>query len=161
MLSVADAVNANDAPVGPVASTVAFAGTVTMGRVVSVTVTTNEAVPVLPCASVALQLTVVAPNGKVDPLTGVQLAASGPSTLSVAEAANAYGAPSGPVASSVAPTGAVTTGGVTSIRFTVTVKLCVVRFPARSLVEHSIVVVPTGNREPLSGEQITDCSFST
>src|SRR5262245_16934406 len=88
MLSTADAVNVNDAPVGPVASIVAFAGTVTTGSVVSTTVTVNDAVPVLPCASVALHVTAVTPNGNVSPLAGVQVVASVPSTLSVADATN-------------------------------------------------------------------------
>src|SRR2546428_2903687 len=69
--SVAGAVNVKTAPVALVASTVAFAGTVTTGPVVSVTVTVNDAALVLPCASVAVHVTVVAPNGKVDPLVGV------------------------------------------------------------------------------------------
>jgi hypothetical protein len=40
-LSVADAMYVNAAPLGPVASTVAFAGTVITGAVVSITVTVN------------------------------------------------------------------------------------------------------------------------
>ena len=43
--SVADALKLNAAPVALVASTVAFAGTVTTGPVVSVTVTVNDAAP--------------------------------------------------------------------------------------------------------------------
>jgi len=74
------------APAALVASTVAFAGTVTTGPVVSVTVTVNDAAPWLPCASVAVHVTVVAPNGNVDPLAGVQLVATGPSSVSVADA---------------------------------------------------------------------------
>jgi len=46
-VSVADAVKLNAAPVAPVASTVAFAGTVTTGPVVSVTVTVNVLVATL------------------------------------------------------------------------------------------------------------------
>ena len=65
---------------------VAFAGTVTTGPVVSVTVTVNEAAPLLPRVSVAVQLTVVAPSGNVEPLAGVQLTATLPSTMSVAVA---------------------------------------------------------------------------
>jgi hypothetical protein len=52
----------------------------------SVTVTVNEAEPVLPCVSVAVQVIVVAPSGKVEPLGGVQLTGRAPSTLSVADA---------------------------------------------------------------------------
>jgi hypothetical protein len=43
--SVADAVNEKTAPAALVASTVAFAGTVTAGPVVSITVTVNDATP--------------------------------------------------------------------------------------------------------------------
>jgi hypothetical protein len=74
------------APAGPVASTVAFAGTVRTGGAVSLTVTVNEADPVLLCASVAVQVTVVVASGNVEPLAGVQLAGRAPSTLSVADA---------------------------------------------------------------------------
>jgi hypothetical protein len=84
--SLADAVKLNAAPVAAVASTVAFAGTVTTGPVVSVTVTVKEAAPLLPVVSVAVQVTVVGPSGTVDPLAGVQVTARGPSTRSVAVA---------------------------------------------------------------------------
>jgi hypothetical protein len=76
----------NVAPVALVASTVAFVGTVTAGPVVSVTVTVKEAAPLLALVSVAVQVTVVAPSGNVDPLAGVQVTARGPSTRSVAVA---------------------------------------------------------------------------
>jgi hypothetical protein len=85
-LSVADAEYVKIAPAGPVASTVAFADTVTTGAVLSATVTVNEAEPVLPCVSVAVQVTVVVPSGKVEPLAGAQVTATTPSMLSVAEA---------------------------------------------------------------------------
>jgi hypothetical protein len=74
------------APAGPVASIVAFAGTVRTGGAVSLTVTVNEAEPLLPCVSVAVQVTVVVPSGNVEPLAGVQVTATTPSMLSVAEA---------------------------------------------------------------------------
>jgi hypothetical protein len=76
----------NAAPAGPVASIVAFAGTVMAGGAVSLTVTVNEAEPGLPCASVAVQVTVVVPSGNVEPLAGVHATATTPSMLSVAEA---------------------------------------------------------------------------
>src|SRR5207249_8997336 len=84
--SVAVAVKLKVAPVAAVASTVAFAGTVTTGPVVSATVTVNDAAPLLLFASVAVQLTVVGPSGNVDPLAGVQVTARGPSTTSLAVA---------------------------------------------------------------------------
>jgi hypothetical protein len=85
--SVAVAVNAKLAPPALVASTLAFVGTVRTGAVVSVTVTVNEAIPVLPLLSIAVQPTVFIPTGNVDPLAGVQFAATPPSTTSLALAA--------------------------------------------------------------------------
>src|SRR2546421_12198564 len=65
--------------------TVMFAGTpLIAGGVVSLTVTLNDAVALLPAPSVAVQMTVVVPNGKVEPGGGEQLTGSVPSTLSVA-----------------------------------------------------------------------------
>jgi hypothetical protein len=74
------------APVAPVASTLALAGTVTTGPLVSATVTVNDAAPLLPRASVAVHVTVVAPSGNVDPLAGVQVTATEPFTTSAADA---------------------------------------------------------------------------
>jgi hypothetical protein len=53
---------------------------------VSLTVTVNEAEPVLLCVSVAVQVTVVVPSENVEPLGGAQLTGRAPSTLSVADA---------------------------------------------------------------------------
>src|SRR2546428_11445037 len=86
-VSVAEAVKVNTTPAALVASTVAFAGTETTGPGGSLTVTVNVLVPTLAWLSVAVHVTVVAPNGKVDPLAGVQLAATPPSNVSVADAA--------------------------------------------------------------------------
>ena len=58
----------------------------TTGPVVSVTVTVNEADPLLPCASLAAHVTGVTPNGNIAPLAGVQLTATAPSIVSVADA---------------------------------------------------------------------------
>src|SRR5207247_10076879 len=68
--SVAVASKVKTAPGALVAWTVAFAGTVMTGAVVSVTTTVNDAAPLLPRASVAAHVTVVVPTGNVDPLTG-------------------------------------------------------------------------------------------
>src|SRR5207253_789453 len=84
--SSADAEKLYEAPAAPAAETLALAGTVITGCVVSLTVTRNDADPVLPCASVALHWTIVVPNGNVAPAAGVQVAASTPSTLSSADA---------------------------------------------------------------------------
>jgi hypothetical protein len=61
-----------------------LAGTVTTGAVVSLTVTVNAAVPLLPRVSVPVQVTLVGPSGNVAPLAGVQLTATAPSTASLA-----------------------------------------------------------------------------
>src|SRR6185436_14365116 len=107
------------APVVLVASTVAFAGTVTLGAVVSPTVTVNDPRPVFPAASVDVQLTVVAPRGKSAPLAGVQLTDVVPSTRSVALDVKLKFAPVALVASTVAFAGTVTLGAVVSPTVTV------------------------------------------
>src|SRR2546425_131346 len=151
-VSVADAVKVNIAPGALVASTVAFAGTVTTGPVVSVTVTVNDAAPWLPCASVALQVTVVAPKGNVDPLAGVQLVATLPSSVSVADAVKVNAAPGALVASTVAFAGTVTTGPVVSV--TVTVNDAALWLPCASVALQVTVVGPNGNVDPLAGVQL-------
>src|SRR5574337_1408587 len=65
--SVADTVYVTVAPDAPVASFVIDDGTVTVGGVVSWTVPVNEAVPIFPAASRALQITVVNPIGNCEP----------------------------------------------------------------------------------------------
>ena len=50
--------------------TVMFAGHAIAGNCVSCTVTVNAHAPVLPVASVAVQLTVVTPTGNVEPDAG-------------------------------------------------------------------------------------------
>ena len=72
-----------------------LAGTVTTGAVVSTTVIVNEAVPVLPLESVAVQVTVVGPKAKRLPDAGVQTGVIEPSTRSVAVAVNGTSAPDG------------------------------------------------------------------
>src|SRR5436190_21416522 len=57
-----------------------------VGGVVSLTVTVNEPVAVLPCASVALQFTVVVPRSNVEPDAGEQVTGTGPSMTSTAVA---------------------------------------------------------------------------
>ena len=81
---------------------------------VSTTVIVPVPVPVLPAASVAWQVTVVAPSPKRLPDGGTQVGVSGPSTLSTALAAYDDVRAVGPVASTVLLS-TVTTGGVTSL----------------------------------------------
>src|SRR5206468_3669203 len=89
-------------------------GTVTTGAVVSTTVTVKVADPVLSLLSVAEQVTVVTPSGKVLPDGGVQVAVIEPSTASLAVAVNVTTAPAGPVASVTMLLGTVITGGIVS-----------------------------------------------
>ena len=96
----------------PVASAVTSAGGVTDGAVVSATVMVCVAVPMLPAASVALQVTSVAPIGNGPVMSGVGV--SGPSTLSSAVAVPSETGVVGPVASVLISAGGVTTGGVVS-----------------------------------------------
>jgi len=86
---------------GPDAEAVISAGSVRRGGVVSWTVTVENAEPILLAASVAVQMTVVVPNGKVEPDTGEQVAGREPLTTSIAVAENVATAPLGPVASRV------------------------------------------------------------
>jgi hypothetical protein len=78
-----------------------FAGTVTVGPVVSSTLTVKLPGFVLPCASVAEQFTVVGPSGNVDPDGGLHITGTGPSTLSFADAEYVTTAPAGLIASRV------------------------------------------------------------
>ena len=82
------AVNVTTTPEALVACAVMFAGSVSLGGVVSCTVMVKVAVPVIPALFVAVQVTVVAVITKVDPEAGTQVGAIAPSTTSVAEAEN-------------------------------------------------------------------------
>jgi hypothetical protein len=72
-VGVVYATTAEHSPAG--ASTLTLPGQVTVGAVESVTVTWKLHVAVCPTPSVAVQVTVVTPTGKVDPDAGVQVAA--------------------------------------------------------------------------------------
>src|SRR2546422_11690923 len=120
-MSIADAANVARAPPGPVASTVMLAGIVTTGAVVSRTVTVNVAVATFPWASVAVQSTRVVPSENMDPDDGLQVAVTGPSTMSVAPTDNGTVAPPDPVASALMSAGTSSAGGVVSTTRTVDV----------------------------------------
>jgi hypothetical protein len=62
---------------------VTFAGQVIDGGCVSLTVTVNEHVAVLPEASVTVQVTVVVPTAKVEPDAGEQIGDPTPGQLSL------------------------------------------------------------------------------
>ena len=109
--------------------------------------------------SSALQLTVVCPNGKVEPEAGVHATASGPSTASVALAAKVATAPFGPSAVTVIGPGTVITGGVVSC--TVTVNVSVRLWCWESWAVQLTVVLPSANVEPEAGVHATGTGPST
>src|SRR5690348_9797804 len=120
---------------------VKLAGSSTVGGVVSVTVTVNAALLALPCASVAEQVTVVAPMAKELPLAGTQLGATAPSTRSAAVAAKVTAAPAGPVASAATAAGKESAGGRVSTMVTVTIAVEVL--PAASVTVSAMLCTPT------------------
>ena len=85
-----------------------------VGAVVSFTVTVKLAEPVLPAASLAVQLTVVVPIGNVEAEAGLHVTGREPSTKSVAVAVNVTAAPAELVASTIISAGTVTVGEVVS-----------------------------------------------
>jgi hypothetical protein len=84
------------------------------GPVVSVTVTVKLPCAVFPAPSVAEQLTVVVPTGKVEPDAGLQLAASAPETVSFALAEYETALPEDESASTVMFAGRLRFGAVVS-----------------------------------------------
>ena len=115
-------------------------------------VTENEQVAVLPLPSVAVQVTVVVPTGKIEPEAGVQTSVT-PGQLSDAVVVK-FTTPLAVVAGQVIAVTAVTlaghvmTGGWVSLTVTVNVQVG----PA---AVHVTVVVPTGKNEPDAGEHTT------
>ena len=65
------------------ATAVTFAGQVIVGGCVSLTVTVNEQLPLLPAASATVQVTVVVPFAKVEPDAGEQIGEPTPGQLSL------------------------------------------------------------------------------
>ena len=157
--SSAEAVKEMTAPNGPVASRVMSAGRDSAGGVVSTTPTSKVAAPVLPAASVAVQVTTVLPSEKMDPDVGEHETATDPSTISKADEENATTAPVGPVASTENEEGTVTIGGVVST--TVTRNAPVAALPAASETEQLTVVMPKGKIDPEAGAQVGTSPPST
>src|SRR5262249_54917575 len=147
------------APPGPAASAVTSGAAPMAGGVGSATFTVKLALAALPCASTAVQVTVVVPIGNGEPEGGLHVTVRGPSTESMAPTVKLTAAPSGPVASAVIGSGTVITGGVVST--TVTVKVAVAILPALSLLVQVTVVAPSGNVEPDAGAHITATAPST
>lgn len=119
------------------------------------TVTVNEQLPELPDVSLAEQVTVVTPIGKLEPEAGVQVTDREPSQASLAVAVNVAVAepePAGLSVTLIGP-GQVTTGPWLSL--TVTVKLQ----DGPAVVEQVTVVVPFGKSAPLAGMHVTVPQF--
>src|SRR5206468_3925265 len=152
-MSLAVAVKVTVAPAALVASAVIGAGQLTVGAVVSRTVTANEQVLVLCAASKALQVTVVLPRAKVLPLAGKQVTASVPSTMSLAVAVKVTVAPAALVASAVIGAGQLTVGAVVSRTVTANEQVLVLCAASKAL--QVTVVLPKANMLPLVGEQVT------
>jgi hypothetical protein len=134
---------------------------ITGGVVSATTVTLKLALPVLPCESVAVQVTCVVPTGNVLPDAGLHVGVSAPSLSSVALAANVTVVPELDPVWTVKSAGTVTTGGTVSSRLTVTVKEAEPVFPCESVAVHVTVVVPTGKVLPEAGLQVGVSAPST
>jgi hypothetical protein len=133
-------------------------GSLSSCRHTSKTVTVKLHVAVLPDASVAVQVTVVAPTGKHEPDGGVQTTTT-PGQLSLAVGGGNMtikhaGAPDAHTfwgVTAVTLAGHVITGGWVSLTVTVNVQLA--ELPTASMTVQVTVVVPTGKNDPEAGEQ--------
>ena len=126
-----------------------FAGHVTAGASVSCTVTEKLHVPVFVAASVAVQVTVVTPTGKVEPDAGTH-ATVAPGQLSDADDANVTTAEHWPAAfGTVTGAGQFATGACVSVTVTVNEHV------GPLVVEQFTVVVPTAKNDPEAGTHVT------
>src|SRR5262249_50784158 len=98
-------------------------------------------------------------SGNVLPEAGEQFTVGLGSTLSVAVTLNETGAPNGPVASTPLMLLALIVGAVVSV--TLTVNDWTSWLPELSVAVHVTVLVPSGNRLPGGGEQLTEGFGST
>lgn len=96
------------------ASSVVLAGTLTTGPFVSLIVTSNDPVAILPAASVAVQETAVVPIGNVEPLAGAHATTGAGLDPSLASTVKLTTAPFGPVASVTGTTGSCSVGATVS-----------------------------------------------
>ena len=134
--------------------TTTFDGQVIAGAVASRTVTVKVQEPILPDASVAVQVTVVVPTGKPDPEAGTQTTVALPQLsvpVGVVYVTVAVQVPTGALVTMFA--GHVTVGFVASL--TVTVNMHEPVLPAGSVAVHVTVVVPTGKLDPEAGSHTT------
>jgi hypothetical protein len=151
--SLAVTSNATDAPAVLVQSRVRLPGHEIAGGVVSATVTLNEQLDAFVESSVALQLTVVAPNGKTLPDAGEQTTLGVASQTSVAVVENVTTAPLAPVHSRERLPEQVIAGGVVSRTVTTNEQLDV--FDAASVAVHTTVALPKPNVLPDAGKHAT------
>src|SRR5947209_10183707 len=130
-----------------------FAGQVMLGFSVSLTVTVKLQLVVLLDESVAVQMTVLVPFAKVEPLDGMQTTPTpGQSSLAVSVKVTAVlHWPTAVLATMFA--GQVIAGF--SVSLMVTVKLQLVVLLDASVAVHMTVFVPFANVEPLAGVQTT------
>ena len=127
-------------------------GQVSNGGVVSRTVTVNEQLLLLPAASLAVQLTVVTPGGKSEPLAGRHVTVGLGSQLSLATGANMTRFPAMLVHSTVRFVQA-RVGAVWSV--TVMVAVQVLLLPAASLAARVTTVAPSPITVPATGFWVT------
>ena len=119
---------------------------------VQLTITLNEQLAALPAPSVAVQVTVLVPCAKVDPLAGVQLLVT-PEQLSLTVGANVTTAVLLQVGTLVVMlAGQVIVGLVLSLTVTVNEQLFVL--PPVSMAVQVTSVVPLANVDPLVGVQV-------
>ena len=132
-----------------------------MGAVVSCTVTTKVVGALaLPAASVAVQVTVVAPGGKSEPLGGTHATVGAGSAASEAVGSGKLTVvPLGALCSTVRSGAAPRVGAIVS--WTVTVNWTWELFPALSVAVQVTVVAPGGKSVPGAGTQVTTGFGST
>ncbi len=115
------------------------------------TVTVKLQLAVLPEVSVAVQVTVVVPIGKVELEAGLQTKPT-PGQLSETTGAKVALAPAGQVGSVTMLAGQVMAGGCVSLTVTVNIQLAV--WLEVSVAVQVTVVVPFGNVDPDAGLQL-------
>jgi hypothetical protein len=107
----------------------------------------------LPAASLAVQLTVVVPTGKVLPEAGVHVTVGCASTVSVAVGVKVTTAPEALEAYALMSVGTVKVGAAESLTVTLNV-FGVLVLPVASLAVQLTVVSPSGNVLPEAGAQV-------
>jgi hypothetical protein len=113
-----------------------------------------QGLELFPAVSVAVQVTVVVPSGKSEPLAGSQATVT-PGQLSIAAVVKVTFVPhnAGFLAAAILSGQVLTVGG--SLSFTVTVKLHVAVWLEVSVAVQVTVVVPLLKAVPLAGVQLT------